>query len=647
MISCLFTFLAAASIAVAMTPFSRWLSLRVGAVDVPDARKVHQGNMPRMGGVAIVAAFLVPVAGILFFEGGVVWKLASDKLMLSALFGGGLVIALLGALDDMFGLKPRHKFLVQFAVAVVAWTAGFRFERMGLPFLGSVEFPIWLDFALTVIWIAGVVNALNLIDGLDGLAAGVTFFVAATNLVLAVQNGNVLGALFAATLAGAVLGFLLFNWNPAIVFMGDTGSMFLGYVLATTSIMTGMKTSTAMAMVVPIAALGVPVIDTLLSMVRRFLEKRPLFSPDKGHLHHRLLKAGLTQRRAVLAIYALSIVFAGTAIAMTAAKDAQAAVAVGVLVVMVVGIVRFFGFFNFSHAMRGVFHRSPMAECLRPHMPGFTARAYQEQIDFEDLWQAFCELGLACHFRDLGFRTAGLKPRVQRYRRLLPAGSAQCAKAGRKGFIKIKSSAPIHTASYVELVFVVPGSLGKLTPQADTLFQLVADTVAGSLGRIWSAGKWPQSAPDQDVELGSSDSWGTEADSGEQESPAQACAEPDEIKEAAPEPDSDSGEILAHNPRLDAAWQTLLAMSRDGPFLVVEWKSAGLQPPDRRRFHIDPKAGRDRIVVWRSVAITSMSFVEIGFHFHGREDRPVPAEIKTLLIQICSRLRKDLRRVGG
>ncbi len=236
---------------------------------------------------------------------------------------GGIVIAALGIFDDLKGAGAKKKFLVQFAVAAGMYAAGFRIDLIANPFGASIQLG-WLGLPFTMLWIAGVVNAMNLIDGLDGLAGGVALIAISTTFAIAALRGEPLMILFTAALAGAVLGFLFYNFNPASIFMGDTGSMFLGFVLATTAIQTNQKSSTAVAIVVPIIALGVPIADTLLAMVRRAARGAPLFQADRGHIHHRLIDLGLSHRQAVLVLYGTSVVLGCAALALSYASSSQA-----------------------------------------------------------------------------------------------------------------------------------------------------------------------------------------------------------------------------------------------------------------------------------------------------------------------------------
>lgn len=331
------------AIATGITPVIRRLALRYGLVDPRSSRKVHSRPIPRVGGIAIVIGFYVSLVGLSLFHDQVSSLLHADRLLVAGLFGGGIVIALLGLYDDLRGVSARTKFVAQLCVALAMYALGCKVLAVTNPFgsmiyLGAVAVPF------TVIWIVGVTNALNLIDGLDGLASGVAFFAVATNFLVAFTRSDVLMSLLMVTLAGAILGFLLFNFNPASIFMGDTGSMFLGFVLATSSIITAQKGATAVTMLVPILALGLPIMDTLLAIVRRFVTGRPLFSADNEHIHHRLMKLGYTHRRAVLAMYCICVFFTLAALGLMFATAPQAAVILAAVSAMVFMLMRRLGY---------------------------------------------------------------------------------------------------------------------------------------------------------------------------------------------------------------------------------------------------------------------------------------------------------------
>ncbi|MGZ5969594.1 MAG: glycosyltransferase family 4 protein, partial [Polyangiales bacterium] len=320
-------FLLATLASTLLIPVVRIVAFKVGAVSTPGGRHIHDRAIPRLGGVAIACGFCIGL-GILAAHDMHVREILRDNASLTlGLLTGGAIMSTVGVIDDTRGLRAALKLAAQIAVAVGAYAAGFRITAVSLPFVGDLSMGIFA-LPVTTIWIVGIVNAINLIDGLDGLAAGVTFFAGITGLVVAKISGTPFTALMMATMLGAVLGFLFFNFNPARIFMGDSGSYFLGFVLAATSLVgSAQKTSAAVSILVPILALGVPILDTLFAMVRRILERRPIFSPDRGHIHHRLLDMGLTHRRAVMIIYAVCAVFTVTAIGVSLGRTWQVGVA--------------------------------------------------------------------------------------------------------------------------------------------------------------------------------------------------------------------------------------------------------------------------------------------------------------------------------
>lgn len=273
-----------------------------------------------------------------------------------ALFLGGGVISGLGVLDDTRGCSARTKFLVQFAVAGGMYAAGFRIDHITHPFGEPVSLG-WVALPLTMVWIAGVINAMNLIDGLDGLAGGVALIAIVPIFSLAVIHGQPLMLLYTAAMAGAVLGFLFYNFNPATIFMGDTGSMFLGFILATTAIRTSTKSTTAVAIVVPILALAIPIADTILAMGRRAIRGAPLFSADRGHIHHRLIDRGLSHRAAVLIIYLGAAIFGAGALLLNFARGFEAALVLTLLAGLGFIALRALGMVNFGAARAALVDR--------------------------------------------------------------------------------------------------------------------------------------------------------------------------------------------------------------------------------------------------------------------------------------------------
>jgi UDP-GlcNAc:undecaprenyl-phosphate/decaprenyl-phosphate GlcNAc-1-phosphate transferase len=335
--------------ATVLTPLVRRLAHRFGALDhAHSSRKIHGKPIPRLGGIAIVVAFFAPLVGLLLFQTEVGHLFVAEQEKVIGLFGGGVAIALLGLYDDLKGANAWKKFAIQFAVAGMLYYLGFRIEELANPLGSSIPLG-WASIPFTVLWIVGVINALNLIDGLDGLAGGVALVAVITTFLISLQRGHPLMMLFSSALAGAILGFLFYNFNPASIFMGDTGSMFLGFVLSATAIQTNQKATTAVAVLIPAIALGLPIIDTLLAIGRRALRGRPLFQADKEHIHHRLIAAGLSHRQAVLVLYGLCVFLGAAALVLTFASSAQAALLLVMLALVAFAFLRWLGFMRLDN----------------------------------------------------------------------------------------------------------------------------------------------------------------------------------------------------------------------------------------------------------------------------------------------------------
>lgn len=329
----LWAFIIAMVVALLVTPLVIIFAGKTGAMDAPDARKVHQKPIPRIGGLGIYIAFM---AGVLLTINFADMEPDIFSSVIGLLLGGSLIV-LLGIVDDYKCLPAKVKLLGQIVAACVAVAFGVQIDFITDPF-GDYLFLDYVAVPVTVFWLVGLTNTVNLIDGLDGLAAGVSTIAAITILLVAIQNGFGLAALFTAALAGAALGFLRYNFNPARIFMGDTGSMFLGFILAGISVIGAVKSATTIALIVPVLALGVPIMDTSFAIIRRYRGGVPIFKPDKGHLHHRLLDLGYTQRQAVLLMYVISALLGLSAIVLNEVSGGVAiAIVVAVLFIIFVG----------------------------------------------------------------------------------------------------------------------------------------------------------------------------------------------------------------------------------------------------------------------------------------------------------------------
>lgn len=289
----------AAVITILLTPLSIFIANKIGAIDIPkDGRRMHARPIPRFGGMAIyIASTLV----IVIFE-------RSDYLIKVAMLGGTLTYVL-GAIDDVFQLKAWMKFIGQTAIAVLMYSMGIKIAFISNYFgSGNLSFGGGLSFLITILWIVGVTNAINLMDGLDGLASGISMIIAVTLAYIAYihgDNGIVPVCIALIAIAGACMGFLPYNFSPAKTFMGDGGALYLGFMISILSVISPLKRATFIAALVPIMALSIPIIDTLFAIVRRAAKCEGIMSPDKEHIHHRIIKAGFGHRRSVLIIYGI------------------------------------------------------------------------------------------------------------------------------------------------------------------------------------------------------------------------------------------------------------------------------------------------------------------------------------------------------
>ncbi|HEY3415438.1 MAG TPA: MraY family glycosyltransferase [Armatimonadota bacterium] len=300
-----FALLCALVAVLVLTPFAIRLATAAGVLDQPHARRVHTKPTPRWGGLAMYAAFALTV--LLLYP--IRLRMFGENILNMRVVGilvGGLLVTIVGALDDKYNVPAKIKLLGQILAATVLTLPIFG-VRMVVAF--DADLPQWLGAALTVVWVVAITNTINLIDGLDGLAAGISGMAALTFLVIGVVMKGAFGeAMLAAALAGVCIGFLRYNFHPARVFMGDSGSHFLGFTIAALSILQNWKVAAGLSFAIPVLILAVPIFDTAFAIVRRLRRGQPIFSPDKGHLHHRLLSLGLDQRTVVLSIYLLTAV---------------------------------------------------------------------------------------------------------------------------------------------------------------------------------------------------------------------------------------------------------------------------------------------------------------------------------------------------
>lgn len=320
-------FVIAFLLALIIVPTVRRICLKKGIVDIPNERKVHKNPIPRLGGVAIWLCTILTFIILVLIN----WNYPYGN-GLSGILVGGSIMFLLGLVDDLYDLSPKFKLVVQVGAALVAFLLGVKIEVLCNPFGGTFHLGL-LSLPVTVIWLVGISNAMNFIDGVDGLAGGVSTICAITLAVVAIYTNQPISAVLASILAGSMMGFLVFNFNPARIFMGDSGALFAGFALAGLSV-TGVLKSLTVTILLPLLILAVPIIDISYSVIRRLLEGSNLMKADANHIHHKLLKAGLSHNRTAAALYLVCAAAGSIATIMVGAQRVYLSILLVVFLLM-------------------------------------------------------------------------------------------------------------------------------------------------------------------------------------------------------------------------------------------------------------------------------------------------------------------------
>ncbi|HEY6390473.1 MAG TPA: MraY family glycosyltransferase [Bryobacteraceae bacterium] len=387
-----------------LTPPCRDLFRRLGIVDRPDhVRKLHRGAIPRVGGLPIAISYIAAYALLLVSPLTAKAVLAGHLPFVWSLLPALLVIFATGLADDIAGLRPWEKLLGQTAAAALAYGAGVRILAVGHYSTGHW----WWSLPLTLLWLIGCANAFNLIDGLDGLAAGIGLFSTVAMLIAALIEGNITLALATVPLAGCLLGFLRYNFPPASIFLGDSGSLLIGFLLGTYGVVWSQKSTTLLSMTAPLMALALPLLDTALAIARRYLRSDSIFRPDRSHIHHRLLDLGFTPRNVTLTLYAVCGLFGGLALLLTVLRSLYA----GLIVPLFAGVAWFLvsrlRYIEFGIARRmltaGIFrHMLKRRICLARLETRLLAAG-----SVEELWLAIREAASEFDFSYLHLRLGG------------------------------------------------------------------------------------------------------------------------------------------------------------------------------------------------------------------------------------------------
>jgi len=387
----LFVYLGSVFLALVVTPVVIWFARRLNVADVPGARKMHAKPISHIGGAAIFLSMMCPTIAVLFLSNtiGDAFRDILPKLI-GLLCAAGFMFCI-GLIDDikMNGLRPRIKFAAQLAATITVCALGIRIKSVTVTDWLTLDFG-WFSWPLTLLWIVGITNAVNLSDGLDGLAAGISAVACGVIAVFAVYSGQVVMAVLMLALLGSLTGFLFFNFNPAKIFMGDCGSMFLGFTIASSSVLCSSKSPVLVGLALPVLALGIPIFDTLFSMLRRYLERRSMFAPDRRHFHHRLVDMGIKQRHVVITIYIVTLLSAGLGMFMMVTRNINSLVVFLCILLLLILVFRVVGSVRLKETILGLQRKHAINQQVQDEIRNFEdAELHFRRVQtFNGWWKA-------------------------------------------------------------------------------------------------------------------------------------------------------------------------------------------------------------------------------------------------------------------
>ncbi len=444
-------YLGSAFLALLITPVVIRLSRRLNIADVPGSRHMHTKPIPHIGGVAIFFSVISLIVCTLFLSNVIGEAFRNILLKVIVLLSAATFIFCVGLIDDIRpkGLRARIKFLAQLVAAFAVCAVGIRIRTVVITDWLTLDFG-WFSWPLTILWIVGITNALNLSDGLDGLAAGISAVACGVIAVFAIYIGQRVMAVLMLAMLGSVTGFLFFNFNPAKIFLGDSGSMFLGFTIASSSVLCSTKSPVLVGLALPVLALGVPIFDTLFSMLRRFIERRSMFSPDRGHFHHRLIDLGLKQRHVVITIYALTFVAAGLGMFMMVIHNVGSMIVFICILLSLLLVFRAFGYFRLRMTIAGLQKKYIISCQEREEKRSFDALQliFRRAATLNQWWQAVSSAAEDLDFFSL---CLSLTNRDGTHRTLTWNQNGKAPKSDREALLKVsipirdpRSGRPIH-----------------------------------------------------------------------------------------------------------------------------------------------------------------------------------------------------------
>ena len=384
-------YLGSTLLALVITPLVILIARHLKVVDAADIRKVHSRSIPRIGGVAIFASAMCFMMPLLFLQNVIGDSVRNILLRLTVMFSAATFIFIVGLIDDIKGLRARVKFYTELLATIAVCAIGIRIKSVAVADWLRLDFG-WFSWPLTILWITGITNAVNLSDGLDGLAAGISAVACAVIAIFAIYSGQIVMAIIMLAMLGSLTGFLFYNFNPAKVFMGDCGSLFIGFTISTSSVMCSTKSPTLVGLALPVLALGIPIFDTFFSILRRFLERRSVFSPDRRHFHHKLLDLGLAQRQVVVIAYVVTLLTAGLGMFMMVTRDVRSLVIFSCVLLLLLLLFRVVSTVRLQQAIAALQRKYAIARQIRQETECFekVQLYFRQAKTFDQWWQAVC-----------------------------------------------------------------------------------------------------------------------------------------------------------------------------------------------------------------------------------------------------------------